>query len=81
MRPLILASTSTARAGLLRRAGLNVEVRPARIDELAITASLLADGASSHDIADTLAEHKARRIAASVPDGLVLGCDQILECE
>lgn len=81
MRTLVLASSSTIRATLLRRAGLAVEVRPARIDEQAITESLVASGASAHDIADALAEHKALRIAGKAPGELVLGCDQLLECE
>jgi predicted house-cleaning NTP pyrophosphatase (Maf/HAM1 superfamily) len=81
MPPLILASSSTIRAALLRNAGLMVEVIPARIDEIALTASLQAEGATPHDIADTLAEHKALRVAARHPDRLVLGCDQLLECD
>lgn len=81
MRTLVLASSSSIRATLLRRAGLAVDVRPARIDEQAITDSLVTAGASPHDIADALAEHKAMRIANKAPDQLVLGCDQLLECD
>lgn len=81
MTLLLLASSSTVRASLLRNAGLVIEVRPARIDEAAIIESLLAEGASPSDIADALAEHKALRIARLAPDALVLGCDQLLECE
>ena len=78
MRPLVLASASTIRRDLLVRAGLDVTVTPARIDEDAIKASLVADGAPPRDIADALAEAKARRIAARSPEALVLGCDQVL---
>lgn len=81
MNPLLLASSSTIRAHLLRNAGLQIEVRPARIDEAAITDSLLAEGAPPRDIADALAEQKALRIARTAPGALVLGCDQILECD
>lgn len=81
MSVLILASSSSIRATLLRNAGLDIRVEPARIDEDALRDSLLADGAHAHDIADTLAEHKALRIARRNPQSLVLGCDQILECD
>jgi septum formation protein len=81
MSVLILASSSSIRATLLRNAGLDIRVEPARIDEDSLRDSLLGDGASPHDIADTLAEHKALRIAGRNPQSLVLGCDQILECE
>lgn len=36
--------------------------------------------ASPRDVADTLAEMKARRIAEKKPGHLVLGCDQVLAC-
>lgn len=81
MAVLILASSSAIRATLLHNAGLQVAVQPARIDEDGLRDSLLAEGAGAHDIADALAEQKALRIAARYPDGLVLGCDQILECD
>ncbi|MEJ6389925.1 Maf family protein [Gymnodinialimonas ulvae] len=79
MIDLILASASPIRRQLLENAGLNIESRPARIDEDAIRESLQAEDAGPRDIADTLAEFKARRVAESAPpDALVLGCDQIL---
>lgn len=74
---LILASASTIRADLLRRAGLVVDVQPARIDEVAIRDALLAEGAPPRDIADALAEGKARKQSGR-HGGLVLGCDQVL---
>jgi len=79
--PLILASGSAIRADLFRRANVPVEVIPARIDEDAIKAALLADQAMPRDIADALAEAKARKIAARYPDRLVLGCDQVLDVD
>jgi septum formation protein len=77
--PLILASSSEIRADLLRNAGLEIEVVPARIDEAAIRGALEAEAASPRDVADTLAEYKARRVANARPDALVLGCDQVAE--
>ncbi len=76
--PLILASGSNIRAQLLRNAALEFEVSVARVDEDAIRASLEAEQASPRDIADTLAELKAQRVAARFPDALVIGCDQVL---
>lgn len=75
---LILASSSTIRRSLLENAGVPIVVDPARIDEDALLASLAADGATPRDMADTLAEMKARKVALAHPGSLVLGCDQIL---
>ncbi len=77
--PLILASGSEIRQQLLRNAGVEFTVQPARIDEETIKQSLLAEDATPHDIADALAEFKARRISEKNSDALVLGCDQVLE--
>ena len=78
-QPFILASGSAIRLQLLRAAGLEVTVRPARIDEEAIRAALSAEQATPLDIADALAEMKARQQAGRHPEALVLGCDQVLE--
>lgn len=75
---IILASGSAIRAQLLRNASVAFTVQIARIDEGAVRASLQADNASPRDIADTLAELKAQKIASKHPDALVIGCDQIL---
>lgn len=76
--PLVLASASEIRKQLLTSAGVLVETRPARIDELALRESLIAEGAPPRDVADALAEAKARKISDKVPDRIVLGCDQVL---
>jgi septum formation protein len=77
--PLILASGSEIRAQLLRQAGVVFSVQVPRLDETSITAALLSEHASPRDIADTLAEMKARKISDKFPDALVLGCDQVLD--
>jgi septum formation protein len=77
-QPLLLASASPIRLTLLRNAGLSVTAQPARIDEEAIRLSLQAENANPRDVADTLAELKARKLAEKNPDALVLGCDQVL---
>lgn len=75
---IILASRSEIRAQLLRNAHVSFTVLPARVDEDAVRASLQAEQATPRDIADTLAEMKAQRIATKNPDALVIGCDQVL---
>ncbi|KPN61568.1 septum formation protein [Aliiroseovarius crassostreae] len=75
----ILASGSEIRATLLRNAGLSFEVIPARIDEDMIKMSLKAEGAHSRDLADALAEFKARKISEKHRNALVLGCDQVAD--
>lgn len=75
---IILASASEIRAQLLRKAEINCDVIPARIDEDSIKIALDAESASPRDIADTLAEMKARKIAEKGKGALVLGCDQVL---
>ena len=75
---LVLASGSQIRAQLLRNAGLEFRVDVARIDEAAIKDALLAEDAPPRDIADTLAEMKARKIADKHPGAMVIGCDQVL---
>lgn len=78
---IVLASTSPIRLQLLRAAGLAVEPQAPRVDEEAIRSALVAEGAAPRDIADTLAEMKARKVAEKRPADLVLGCDQVLELD
>ncbi len=75
----MLASGSEIRRTLLENAGLQVDVSPARIDEEMIKQGMLAENAPPRDIADTLAEAKARKISMKHPGRLVLGCDQVLD--
>lgn len=77
-KPLILASGSQIRADLLRQAAVPFQIEVARIDEEAIRQSLAAEEAHPRDVADTLAEMKASKVAGKLPDALVLGCDQVL---
>ena len=79
MYQLVLASGSEIRAQLLRQAGLSFDVRIPRIDEELIKAALLSEQASPRDVADTLAEMKARKVSEKYPGQLVLGCDQVLD--
>lgn len=76
--PLILASGSEIRATLLRNAGLTFDQIIARIDEQSIKEALEANAALPRDIADALAEAKARKVADKHPESMVIGCDQVL---
>lgn len=78
---LILASGSATRAEMLRRARVPFRAVAPKMDEDALRDALIAEGAGPRDIADALAEAKARRIASKQPDALVIGSDQTLEFE
>ncbi|WP_121060943.1 Maf family protein [Chachezhania antarctica] len=78
---LVLASGSATRAALLANAGVTVDCVPPRVDEDALKAALLAEDAKPRDIADALAEAKARKVATRRTDAMVIGCDQVLEFE
>lgn len=79
--PIVLASGSEIRATLLRNAGLEIEAVRPRVDEEAVKTALIAEGAPPRDIADALAELKARKVSEKTPGALVIGCDQVLDFE
>jgi len=79
MSGIILASASAARRGLLERAGLEVTVDPADLDEATIKSELRADRASVERASAHLAEAKAIAVSRRHPAKLVIGADQILE--
>lgn len=78
--PLILASKSAARRAVLEGTGVPFETAVAGVDEDAVKADLLAEGATPRQVAEALAEQKAVRISQARP-GLVVGADQTLEFE
>lgn len=77
---VILASKSAARRAVLDGAGVTYEATVAGVDEEAVKAAMLAEGASPRDVADALAELKAVKVSRARP-GLVIGADQTLEFE
>jgi septum formation protein len=81
MKPLVLASASVVRAGLLRAAGIDFEVEPADIDETSLKESFISQGLSPRAIAEALAEQKALAIAARKSDTAVIGADQVLSLD
>jgi septum formation protein len=76
---LLLASASQTRLDMLTAAGIVVRAEPARIDEDQVRRALEAEGASSRDIADALAEMKAAKLSDRHPEAFVLGADQVLD--
>lgn len=71
-RPLVLASASPARLRLLRDAGLDPKVVVSDVDESVVAAL------DPHGIVQELAERKARTVAGTLSDALVVGCDSML---
>jgi septum formation protein len=76
---LVLASASSARRRMLEQAGVAHRCDPADIDEAAVKRGL--EDRPAAEIALALAEAKARRVAARHPGALILGSDQMLECD
>jgi septum formation protein len=76
--PLILASASSARAALLRAAGVRFEIEPAEIDEARIKRLARVTGDTAIACALALAVEKARAVSARNPGAVVIGADQIL---
>lgn len=76
---LVLASGSAIRAQLLRNVGLDLTTERPRVDEQMMKDALLAEGAPPRNIADALAEMKARKVSEKYPGSFVLGCDQVLD--
>jgi septum formation protein len=78
---IVLASKSAPRAAILSNAGVAFEVVSAGVDETALKARWLAEGAAPREIAGHLAEAKACRVSAREPDAIVIGADQTLELD
>ena len=78
--PLILASASPARRELLTRTGLTPRILVSGVDEDALEAAL-GPAATPTDVALTLAQAKARAVAAlpGTDGSLIIGCDSVLE--
>lgn len=79
--PLVLASGSATRRGMLEAAGIPVETSPAMIDERNVDDAARRAGAAAATVAALLARAKAMEVSARYPGRLVLGADQTLACE
>lgn len=78
---LILASGSKTRKKMLENAGIAITVSPPVVDEDAIKKSLVEEGVPARDIADALADAKARMASYQRQESMVLAADQILVLE
>jgi len=79
-RTLVLASASATRAALLERAGFRVLRDPASVDEDEVKAAFRSEKSDAASCAIALAEAKAERVSRRHPGDLVIGADQILDC-
>src|SRR6202050_2859516 len=72
---IVLASASPARLAVLRAAGLDPQVIVSGVDESAFAAD------TPGELAELLAAAKAAAVASSLADGLVIGCDSLLDLD
>jgi septum formation protein len=72
---IVLASGSAARLAVLRAAGLEPKVVVSGVDEGAYSAGTTAG------LVGLLAEAKAAEVASGLRDGLVIGCDSLLDLD
>lgn len=77
MTEIILASGSQARKNMLQAAGVDFKAIPADVDE----ATLIENTQDPEHAATLLAQQKAQHISQQHQNALVIGSDQILECD
>ncbi|WP_455481980.1 Maf family nucleotide pyrophosphatase [Bartonella sp. B35(2025)] len=76
---LILASLSSYRAQLLKKAGLSFFIEGASFDER--EAEKTAETKTPEELSCFLASEKAKDVSNRFPNFLVIGCDQVLDLE
>jgi nucleoside triphosphate pyrophosphatase len=79
--PLILASASLSRASMLRNAGIDIAVQPSEFDEEPIKTQGLTERWPVDDVALKLATGKAVSVSKQNSEALVIGADQMLDCD
>ncbi|HEY1722587.1 MAG TPA: nucleoside triphosphate pyrophosphatase [Magnetospirillaceae bacterium] len=78
---VILASTSTTRMKLLADAGVTAQSIAPEVDERPVKTRLTSNRARAEKVATELAELKALAVSKLHPDALVIGADQVLDCD
>lgn len=78
---VVLASGSRTRAAMLERAGVPVTLAPAAVDEEEVKLAGRGEGVPVEAVAEMLAELKAKRVTHRHPGALVIGADQMLDCD
>ena len=79
MVEVILASASRVRARLLRNAGVDFDVLTADVDEAVLKQQHSSSAVG--DLAQILAQAKAMNVSEGNKEALIIGADQILECD
>jgi septum formation protein len=79
MHDIILASKSKVRKDILNTNGIHCKVVPSNVDEDSVKISLTNDRASPEIISKNLAELKANKVSAKLPNELVIGADSVID--
>jgi septum formation protein len=74
VRSLVLASASASRLSILRGAGFDPAVMVSGVEEE-------REGLTTSGLVAELARHKAEAVGPLVEDGLVIGCDSLLDLD
>lgn len=78
---IVLASGSATRRVLLENAGVAVAIDVAAVDEDAVKQAMREETNHPGRVAEVLAELKAMRVSKRHPGAIVLGADQMLDCD
>tara|TARA_Y100000588_G_scaffold379102_1_gene460710 strand:+ start:527 stop:1126 length:600 start_codon:yes stop_codon:yes gene_type:complete len=78
---VILASASQSRGAVLRDAGIVFGRDPAAVDEKSVKEAFRIRKKSAGHVAGTLAELKAQQVSQRHPGALIIGADQMLQCD
>lgn len=78
---IVLASGSATRRAMLDSAGVDFRIDTSPVDEDAIKAAMRLETDNPARVAEMLAEIKATRVSSRHPDTIIIGADQMLDCD
>jgi septum formation protein len=78
---IVLASGSATRRAILEAAGLSVIIDRPDVDENTVKQGYRARNLSASETAEALAVAKAGQVVPRHPGSIILGADQMLECD